>query len=73
VLATMRCWYPLITQFWRNPTGKHRKRGRGGHLLHFVTDVQLVGVEQQQDEVASGGKPPAHLQKGPTVTKHAWL
>lgn len=32
-------------------------------LLELVTDVQLVRVKQQQDEVASGSEPAAHVDE----------
>lgn len=48
--------------FWANPTEQSQSLewGRvrsGAHLLEFIRDVQFVGIEQEQYEVAPCCKP----------------
>lgn len=40
-----------------------RRSGQHPCLLHLVADVQLVGVEEEQDEIASGRKPATDFQE----------
>ena len=37
---------------------------RGDCVFELVADVELVGVEEQEDEVAPRGKPRARLRAG---------
>lgn len=46
-------------QRWRAKT----RQNILANLLELVTDVQLVRVKQQQDEVTSGSKPAAHINE----------